>query len=373
MKIATVTLALHTNYGGILQAYALQSVLEGLGHKVSVLDKARKPPFKLLWIICKRLVKRFILRKQVAILPEIRYYRETANKNKNTWVFADKYIHRREIRTFREINEKEFDALVVGSDQIWRNHYLKDNYHSVPFSFLGFATDWDIKRIAYAASLGTDEWEYSDEETALCRELIQKFDAVSVRETSGVDLLKTHLHYDKACQHIDPTFLLDKEHYIRLFTHKKIKPSGGNLLLYILDETPEKLQLVEKVIQETGLIPFRVNSRVEDANATNRNQVQPPVENWLRGFYDAEYIVTDSYHACIFSIIFGKPFIVYGNKDRGLARFDSLLGMFHLEDRMVSDMDSFDFRAVKSSIAHAQELLAEHRKRAMDFLRTHLQ
>ena len=86
-----------------------------------------------------------------------------------------------------------------------------------------------------------------------------------------------------------------------------------------------------------SLTPFRVNSKANGLHASIRERIQPPVEAWLRGFYDAEFVVTDSFHACVFSIIFGKPFIVIGNKDRGMARFESLLKMFGLENRMIYD------------------------------------
>ena len=84
-----------------------------------------------------------------------------------------------------------------------------------------------------------------------------------------------------------------------------------------------------------GYIPFCVNSRIEEWDAPIQECIQPPVEEWLRGFYDAEFVVTDSFHACVFSILFNKPFIVIGNEGRGIARFESLLKTFGLEERLV--------------------------------------
>ena len=81
---------------------------------------------------------------------------------------------------------------------------------------------------------------------------------------------------------------------------------------------------------------FRINSKVEDKTAPIAERIQPPVEQWLRGFHDAEFVVTDSFHACVFSILFHKPFFVVGNKKRGLSRFTSLLGLFRLENRLIS-------------------------------------
>lgn len=114
---------------------------------------------------------------------------------------------------------------------------------------------------------------------------------------------------------------------------KKTSNSKGNLLVYILDESEEKEKLV-RLVANKKLIPFNVNSRVEDILALLSERIQLPVETWLRGFYDAEFIITDSFHACVFSIIFNKPFLVIGNRDRGLTRIESLLEDFDMLDRL---------------------------------------
>ena len=103
-----------------------------------------------------------------------------------------------------------------------------------------------------------------------------------------------------------------------------------------MDETPEKLALIEKIAKEKNLVSFRVNSKVESREIPLQERIQPPVEQWLRGFYDAEFVVTDSFHACVFSILFNKPFIAIGNVRRGMSRFKSLLSMFGLEKRLIT-------------------------------------
>ena len=94
-------------------------------------------------------------------------------------------------------------------------------------------------------------------------------------------------------------------------------------------------KVISFVEQELSITAFSVNSKYEDPNAPLEERIQPPVETWLRGFYDADFVVTDSFHACVFSILFEKPFIVYGNKERGMARFHSLLSIFGLENRLI--------------------------------------
>lgn len=332
MKIGILTLPLHTNYGGILQAYALQTVLERMGHEVVVIDTPNIKSSPSLWTIGKRIIKK-LLGRRVSLFLEKKYNKEFPIISQYTQLFVDKYIHRKVVNTPEELQEDDFDAIVVGSDQIWRPIY----YKNIENAYLAFAKDWNIKRIAYAASFGTDEWEYTPQQTARCGELLRMFDAVSVREASGVGLCMEHFGVE-AMHVLDPTMLLNREDYIKLIESSQTPKSKGTMLNYILDETPEKKALIEQIAKDKNLKPFRVNSRVEDHSAPLNERIQPSVEQWLRGFYDAEFVVTDSFHACVFSILFGKPFVVIGNKERGMTRFNSLLEIFDIKDRIVDNL-----------------------------------
>lgn len=340
MKIGIITLPLHTNYGGILQAYALQTFLERMGHEVIVLSHKRKYSLTL-WRMplsyTKRIIKKYILgRKETRILAEKHQQKEYPIISQHTQKFIDTYIHTYNIESFKNLKSIDFDAFVVGSDQVWRPKYFTSLFKSnIDNAFLSFAREWDIKRISYAASFGTEDWEYTVEDTELCGELLRLFDVVTVREESAVRLCKEKLGVE-ASHVLDPTMLLNKEDYIKLFDVANTSKSSGNLLTYILDDTSEKTDVINKISKEKGLIPFRVNSKTKSPHASVEERIQPPVETWLRGFYDAEFVVTDSFHACVFSIIFGKPFVVIGNKDRGMARFESLLKMFSLEDCLIT-------------------------------------
>ncbi len=335
MKIGILTLPLHTNYGGILQAYALQTVLERMGHEVCVIEKKRKPFQLPLWkaplVYGKRIIRN-VTGHPFPIFYEQKINREKPIVQQHTDRFIHKYIKRRFVDDFSEIKETDFDVIVVGSDQVWRPKYFLDG---IEHAYLDFTDRWNIKRIAYAVSFGTDEWEYTPRQKNRCKELIKNFDTVSVREDSGVTLC--HAHFDVEAQHVlDPTMLLAKEDYIQLFENANTPKSKGNLLNYILDEAPEKLALIDKIAKEKDLVSFRVNSKVENREASLQERIQPSVEQWLRGFYDAEFVITDSFHACVFSILFNKPFIAVGNKDRGMSRFTSLLSMFGLEKRLLT-------------------------------------
>ncbi len=369
MKVGILTLPLHTNYGGILQAYALQTVLESIGHEAVVMDRS---PYKKLSLLQKiQLYPRRIiwkLKRNEDIFVEESYNKAYPIVSKFTQPFIEKYIHRLEINNLYTLPKNSFDAIVVGSDQVWRPMY----YGKIENAYLEFASTWNIKRLSYAPSFGTAEWEYNKEQTEKCGRLLSKFDAVSARETSGVKLCKEHFGID-AMHVLDPTFLLDANDYMQIVNNSGIGRSNGTLLNYILDDTCEKNSLIDKVAAEKALIPFRVNSKIESVSAPLEERIQPPVEQWLRGFYDADFVVTDSFHACVFSIIFNKPFLVVGNKARGLARFESLLEMFDLKDRLVSAVEDLDIENLNNfDWNKVNSILKSKRKESIGFLETNL-
>ena len=137
------------------------------------------------------------------------------------------------------LNEKDFDAIIVGSDQVWRTCYNPQ----IENAFLDFAKEWKhVRRIAYAPSFGIDEWEYSEEQTQKCRQLVQKFDAVSVREVSGVKLCREYLGVE-AKHVLDPTMLLDKEDYLYLISRAEVVRHSNTLLQYVLDKNEDRVAI----------------------------------------------------------------------------------------------------------------------------------
>lgn len=366
MKIAILTLPLHTNYGGILQAYALQTILERMGHDVYVIAKKRKllslPIQKMPFVYGKRIIKNLIGRR-FPLFYEQKVNREGPIIRQYTDEFIHKYIHLKQYDTFSDIQPSEYDAFVVGSDQVWRPKYF--GIKQIENAYLKFTEGWNIKRLAYAASFGTDNWEYTPRQTEECSRLVKLFNAISVREDSGVELCKRYLGVD--AQHVlDPTMLLDKQDYINLF-EAHTPQSKGNLLYYILDETEEKKDILKSIVDEKKLNPFNVKSNSDDINSPISERIQPPLEQWLRGFYDADFIFTDSFHACVFSILFNKPFIVYGNKNRGMSRFVSLLTMFGLEDTLVTSSSSLSY--IDFDWQKVNFILSQKRKEAHSFFR----
>ena len=335
MRISILTLPLHVNYGGILQCYALQTILQRMGHDVRVLTKfqyGRSYYIIYPMAVCKRLFKRFVLGKKVAIFKAPHQI-----IRQHTDRFIHRYIHQYTQRKWTAKIASRFEAIVVGSDQVWRPLY----FQPIEEAFLSFLSDMNIKRIAYAASFGVDYCEYTEEQREICSSLLKKFNAVSVRETSGIKLCQECFGI-QAVQMLDPTLLLSADDYRELIKNSKSQPSQGNMLVYMLDRTKEKEEFVEQIAKEKGLIPFWMDSDVDDENLPLEKRIKMPVEQWLRSFDDAEFVLTDSFHGCVFSLIFRKQFLAVGNKERGLSRFHSLWALFLLQDRLILSFNEYN-------------------------------
>ena len=359
MRIAILTIPLNANYGGILQAYALQTTLENLGgHDVVVLDNPyllKMPPkFLRPFVYVMRLVGRKLGMYHGNIKKEVAQNTYCAN----TYHFVNTNIHEYYINGLEDIPKDRFDAIVVGSDQIWRSYFFHLYFGEMPDAFLRFTDGWKIKRIAYAPSFGVETWEYTAEETEECKKYIQKMDAVSCREVEGVEMCKKHLNCDTVKHVLDPTMLLTKDDYQKFVTINKEKT--GKLLVYVMDPTEDKQRLIDTIASKYCLVP----------NSIYKSGVKSPpsVEFWLQQFEDAEFVVTDSFHACVFSIIFGKEFIANGKKNRGLSRFTSLLRMFGLEDRLILSFDEYIDKEIVSSITESQKKLEELRIESKEWL-----
>ena len=245
MKILILTQPLHTNYGGLLQAYALQQILKGMGHDV-VTDRLGVVQKLPLW---NRVLRFLYHATQFYILKNYRYYpyrylfvsfdKESKAKRSiaiNTERFVN--IHIDTIDLFTRSNEnvintvRQFDAIVVGSDQVWRAA-MSD----IPTYFLSFTKAMNMRRIAYAASFGTDDLnEYSKMDMKIAFESIKLFDAISVREKSGVHLCRDYFKMD-AVHVLDPTMLLSKDDYLKLIESEDSSCSTDMLLTYVLDRT----------------------------------------------------------------------------------------------------------------------------------------
>ena len=349
-----MTSSIASNYGGIMQNFALQQVLKGMGHNPLTID-IYKPYSRLRWIAGR--VKGVITGNNVNI-PYPWYGRIGSRK---VLQFAFNYIDRTRPMINVDssiIEDYNLDGIIVGSDQVWR---LKYN-NNIETMFLDFALDKEIKRIAYAASFGVEEWDYPDSLTRRCQNLIKQFDAVSVRELSDVALCNEYL-LKEATHVLDPTLLIDKQVYLdRCSTIPQSQEPF--LFAYLLDITEKKQQFIYECADILGL-------RVKFESAENNLRHNDTLEGWIASFRDASYVITDSYHGTLFSIIFNKDFITINNPSRGQSRFISLLSLLNLRNRLIDIQQKTDSNSIIDWTNVNQQILKQ-RQLSLVFLKESL-
>ena len=346
MKIGILTLPLHTNYGGILQAYALQTVLERMGHEVVVLDKSPYhylPLWKMPFSYPKRILEKYVLgKKSVKVFAEQWYNRTYPIISQYTQTFIDTYIHRKEVNDLTKLDEKDFDALVVGSDQIW-NFYASLS----PVYMLDFVP-FGKKKIAYAASMGQCRLDESLYE--VFKKRLLSFDAISLREKNGVEFVNALLKGEKLVyQTLDPTLLIDSKAYDKIIDDGKIKIKNY-ICTYILAELDkENFEIIRAIKSLLGL--DIINLRNPDTCiwlSQAQNTIVTPYK-WLYYIKNSDFVICSSFHAVVFSLIFHKPFIALvppRDKNKGgNMRINTLLEDMGLLNRII---DHFDLKQIQN-------------------------
>lgn len=371
MNIALLTLPLNgRNYGGMIQCYALCRVLRCMGHNVVVLDR-RKNRASFSRRILSR-IKQFVYKRVFCVKGKYFDWNYVC-RDLDYFISANMSVTKplySSLSLEKEFLHGSFDAVVFGSDQIWRRQYVS----SVLDFWGGFIPqDSSVRRVVYAASFGTDGWDYTEEETLACRNLSSAFNAISVREHSGVELCRKYLGLDVEMM-LDPSLLLHKSDYVSLLDPEEKCLPDAALSAYILDMDSEKeqmLALVGSYLRTDSILRLSILD-YEDEGRRNGTFRYPSVSRWLSVYEKGSFVITDSYHGCIFSILFNKPFVVIANHQRGLTRFVSLLSMFGLQYRIVESVGDLQSRLseVLAPIDYdaINVLLAEKRNAGIDFL-----
>lgn len=356
-RIGILTLSHNENFGGIIQTVALSHWLTSHGREVTLMDR-RSP----------------LSRAQALALPLLEHVpfqniggvRRRGMSRKRHRSFIDSHFTRRTavLRSSSEmeqaVRDHKLDAVIVGSDQVWRISYAHPS--TVTDFFLGFGDADAFRRISYAASFGVETWNFPNL-TADVSRLLSRFDAVSVREASGVDICRDVLGRSDAQHVLDPTLLVPASFHSKICAAVP-ETSQKNVLCYMLDN-PDIRALV---LSELG--PDYVERTL---SLTHSTDVTVPM--WLASFRDSDFVITDSFHGTIFSIIFEKPFIAISNAGRGAARFTSLLDLLGLSDRLIEDdaperiselvATPIDFASARSRLAELREVSEAYLFRAL--------
>ena len=324
MRIAIVTHKLLHNYGGALQAYALQETLRSLGHVPIGIDCI--PPLmsrqRYLLANLKTLCYKLIGRGNRKWFPFPKEERKDCFKDLyNSYLTLTSICRKYEYSTLMQVGA---EAVIVGSDQVWRSSFYSDRNLYLDM-FLKFALKFSGLKIAYAASFGTVCWNVPEDEMQILQYLSSKFNAISVREASGVCLCKHYLKVE-ALHICDPTILLTRKDYMKLAE----KSAETNYLFgYLLDIDSETVKTIANIAEELEL-----QVHIEGAE----NSAYVSVERWLGLIEGATAIITNSFHGTVFSLITHTPFIVIAHKERGVERLCSLLDSLGLSERMIENI-----------------------------------
>ena len=364
MKIGILTHHYANNYGALLQAYALSTVLRNLGHQPTIINRIPKKPTEITqqpkWKV------------SISVLFQ-NYFTKEFKKFRHYYLQPMTRLINDEIK----INTIEgmFDAIIVGSDQVWRMSYSKGLGLN---NFLDFVPD-HITKISYAASFGSDEFEGDKETINKISYLLARFKAISVREDSGITLCKNFFNSD-AIHVLDPTLLLLPSDYEKLIGNTDVNDREKFVVRYLLDPTTKKIKITEQIALNNKSTIKNIYKESELGFSLRNPEFPlskfyyPSVTSWLSGIKKAEFIVTDSFHGVTFSILFNKQFLCIANEDRGLSRMTSLLKKFELMDRLIIDTNKEqDFKKLPSIDYHrVNEILEKEKKKSLNFLEQNL-
>ena len=358
MKIGILTFHRAHNYGAMLQAYALSRLLSAYAQDVEFIDY-RNPKIEEAYRIfscnayrnsspidrLKTFISRIItLSRRCIRYAKFRKFREKYLPESARYIQDDKF-------------SSYYDILVFGSDQIWTTRFLKD-FDPV------FWGDIDVqcgKKIAYAPSMEMSS--LSKEQQAFCKEHLNNFEFISVREDSMKELLSPLTKKDIEVV-IDPVFLWDKKEYERLASYSKLKLPDHYILVYSIGSaTVELNSVVNKIVRELKLPVYYLSSEVSMSISANRLQTAGP-EDFLKAFRDADFIITTTFHGTAFSVIF------YSLRKIGLSgRAESLLHKLGLEKALiVTEREASAISYPTVDYDEVKELVSALRKKAISYI-----
>ena len=385
MKVAIITHPLHSNYGGLLQAYALQKAIVGLSHDAITVRYAsfiKGIPVNALssflsWLKAM-LYEKISLPTCFSRIPILKNFTQSRTigkqvrfRKENIWTT---HLCKSPL-SHRDVQRINADAWVVGSDQVWRYAMIRHQ----EFMFLSFLSPKQRKcSFAYAASFGTDCWEMPTDVQEKCSHLVNDFKAVSVREESGIDLCRTYLQRE-AVWMPDPTLLLTVDDYNMLINKTAVRNDQTKkpyIAYYILGLDEIKGDILKNLSRENNLplVDVAYEQGLNYRLQSPENLTYRSVEEWLTIIRDAAYVITDSFHGSVFSIIFNTSFYVLSHEKGGNARMDTLLAKFNLTDRRFAQEQAKVLIPIQETEwKKVNMLLSQYRNRGINFIKDNLQ
>ncbi len=349
------------NFGGVLQAFALQMFLRDEGFDANTDISLRFTVKELVKVCIRFLAKLGLLGKKGLV-------RHADFPNPSIERFIAKNLNCETLFPFPQRKLKRYDTFIVGSDQIWRPKYT-----NTLDGFLKFVPSGSAKKLAYSGSFGLDTLEEFDEnEIHQIGNLLEDFDAISVRENSAVSLFEDTWGV-KPIKTSDPIFLLEPRNYRDLYMKNRgqINLPKPYIASYLLDGTAVSADLIRDLNQWNNL--SHVVLFCDSGQRNRADRMAPSIEDWLMVIDNAALLVTDSFHGAAFAILFNKPFIVLKNEKRGNARIESLLKEFGISEESVDPENlKRDQEIPKIDWNTVNKLISKNRDHSKGFLRSSL-
>lgn len=341
------------NYGSCLNGYAVYKILKSFGLSVLMLNKhnAQSNDWEIVNTHNAKFIKKFYPENEVSpIIP------------------------------FNELYKLNYycDTFLAGSDQIW--NYGINRIFDMAF-MLNFV-DNSKKKISFGTSFGHGTDGTPKAQLPYLQELLKRFDSISLREESGVEICKNIYGVD-ATQVLEPVFCLDASEYRELSKLSNISESEPYILTYILDPTPEKRQAIEYYSKISGRKVINVLDGDPRVYEKNKKILDLPnimgkisAEDLMKLYLESSFVISDSFHGTAFAIIFNKPFLAIANAKRGIVRFKELLGKFNLLNRLAlnqdqiplnsSFLDEIDYSSINTHIREDRDRSISWLKNAID-------
>ena len=279
----------------------------------------------------------------------------TYAKNSNI-SFLKNNVRIRIIKRFSEIRKKDYDILIVNSDQTWRK-WRGPNFYNI--AFLKFAEKWNIPKFIYGTSIRHNTWTLNKDDEIIAKRLLKKFTGISVRDIGLVELIKNHLRLEASFV-LDPTLLINKKYYLKIIENYKNDCSKMNYIFTY------KLKKSSKIAQFKREASIKLNYSIFNVDM-NENEY---VEKFIFGIYHCKALITSSFHGTIFAMIFNKPFISFKGKND--ERLDTLKRIFNFKHRILNLDEIPNYLLLKEPLSFNRILLDDLKMKSIRYLRKNL-
>ena len=366
-KIAVIPLLYdEINYGGVLQFYALQKILKQQEYEVNILQVNNET-----FVIPRKEIHSLSFKGRIARM--LFYPKRKKNERILKYALEDRKAKVKQFKAKHYSNVvdlsyadlKSYDAFICGSDQIWNPTYARQRH------FLAFAPD-DSNKIIYAASLGTES--ITEKQAAYMKPYIDGIRHVSVREHSGKKLLDSFCQRNDIEVVLDPTLLLTKDEWCSILPREQRRTNDYVFTYFLGSVSEETKNTIRDYARKNELrvinVAFASGEKVDldffgDVNLKNLGP-----EEFLSYIKEARAVFTDSFHACVFSILFNTVFYVFERKTTTNmnGRIHTLHQNFHIESRFVTATHPIDEIAEQIDFSRIAEYQNTLRQKSIDFL-----